>query len=164
MAPHSRAALRPPVEPSAIAVAQERTGTAFPEELTGLLALHDGAEDTDAGAFLPGDARLLSAEEAGVLSRRLSGSIDSDEVLGVWWHPQWIPFSANHDGATCYFVDARPGPGCGEVGYFFMESGGECGRWPSLAAFAENLAGAVEDITKMRGCLPCIKDDALTWR
>ncbi|MFD9508492.1 hypothetical protein [Streptomyces mirabilis] len=53
--------------------------------------------------------------------------------------------------------------GYGEIGYFFMESGGECGRWPSLAMFTENLAGAIEDITKMRDCLPSVKDDALSW-
>jgi cell wall assembly regulator SMI1 len=163
MAPESHAALRPPAEPSTISWAQERTGAEFPEQLIGLLSLHDGADDTDAGAFLPGDARLLSAREATGLTGRLSGFIDSDEVLGVWWHPQWIPLAANHDGATCYFVDARPGPGYGEIGYFFMESGGECGRWPSLATFTENLAGAIEDITKMRGYLPSVKDDALSW-
>jgi len=163
MAPASRAALRPPADPAAIARAQEETGAEFPDQLVRLFELHDGADHTEAGAFLPGEARLLSVQEATVLTRRLSGSIDSDEVLGVWWHPQWIPFSANHDGASCCFVDARPGPGYGKVGYFFMESGGECGRWDSLASFTENLADAVENVTKLRGYVPFVKDDTLSW-
>lgn len=163
MAPASRAALCPPAVSSAVVAAQQEIGVRFPDDLVRLFGLHDGADNTEAGSFLPSGTRLLSVQEATRLTRRLCGSIDSDEVVGVWWHPQWITFSANHDEASCYFVDACPGPGYGAVGYFFRENGGQCGKWPSLTAFAEDLANAIEEVTRMHGEAPRIKDDALSW-
>ncbi|MFJ8110207.1 SMI1/KNR4 family protein [Streptomyces sp. NPDC096132] len=163
IAPASRAALRPPVEGPALEEWERQSGIELPEELTCLLALHDGAENTEAGSFLPSGTRLLPVVEAIRITRRMCDALDDEELVGQWWHPQWLAFAANHDGASVYFVDARPGAGRGSVGYFFRETGGACGKWPSLTAFFETLTSAVEDGERMHGESPRTKDDMLTW-
>ncbi|MBT2389778.1 hypothetical protein J7E87_10105 [Streptomyces sp. ISL-1] len=71
--------------------------------------------------------------------------------------------AAIHDGWSRWFLDARPGPGFGAVGSFFMESGGDCGRWPSPAVFLEEMADAVEDVRPLGNHLPRVDDEALSW-
>jgi hypothetical protein len=103
--------------------------------------------------------------------------LDAEELMGVWWHELWVPFAATHDTVGCLFVDTRPGPRHGAVGYFFHESGGKSGRWPSLAAFAGDVAGAFEetrptrlDVPRLASAhsappvLPAVQDGALSWR
>ncbi|MFC4610334.1 SMI1/KNR4 family protein [Streptomyces maoxianensis] len=162
LAPSSWAAIRPPATAAGIREAQERMGVSFPDDLVTLLRLHDGAENTEAATFLP-SARLLPLHEMASIHLSTCDLLDSADLLGTWWHPQWIPFAANHDGWSRWFLDARPGPGFGAVGSFFMESGGDCGRWPSLAVFLEEMADAVEDVRPLGNHLPRVDDEALSW-
>jgi hypothetical protein len=107
-----------------------------------------------AGAFLPASTRLLSAEEIAAVHRGKCDMLDTEELVGVWWHPRWVPFAATRDALGCYFVYDRPGPRRGSVGYFFNEAGGQTGWWPTPAAFAEAVAEAVQDTRPVRSDVP----------
>lgn len=142
-----------------------------------LLSLNNGADNTAAGAFLPASTHLLSAEEIAMVYQGRCDMLDSEELLGVWWHPRWVPFAATHDTLGCFFIDDRPGPGRGSIGYFFNEMGGQTGWWSSLEAFTEDIAGAVEAARPTRSqaprlaraqaappVLPRVEGGRLSWR
>lgn len=176
-APASRATLGPPASAQQVSGAARTMDVVFPEDLVALLRLNNGARNTEAGAFLFSGEHLLSVEEMVRLYRGLCGQLDTEELIGIWWHPLWVPFAASHDTVGCLFVDTRPGPGFGSVGKFFHESGGENEMWPSLAEFIDDMAGAIEDTRAMRpniprpprapgarAILPHVDHDALSWR
>lgn len=152
MAPGSLAAVRP-------AVARED----LPQELSELYAHCDGTLPTEAGRFLVSGCGLLGVDEALALRARLVSLVDGPDVEADWWRLDWIPWAANHDGASYLFVDTGPGPGRGSVGYFFKETGGEAQLWPSLTAFLVALADAVEEGTPFFGETPVVHGDALGW-
>ncbi|QFZ78350.1 hypothetical protein GFH48_38195 [Streptomyces fagopyri] len=152
MAPESLAAVRPPVAREGIL-----------PELGELYAHCDGTLPTEAGRFLVSGCGLLSVEESVSLRARLVSLVDGPDVEADWWRLDWVPWAANHDGASCLFVDTGPGPGRGAIGYFFQESGGEAQLWPSLTAFLVALADAVEEGTSFVGETPVVNGGALGW-
>ncbi|MEY2249073.1 SMI1/KNR4 family protein [Streptomyces sp. BF23-18] len=152
MAPESLAAVRP-------AVARE----GLPQELSELYAQCDGTLPTEAGRFLVSGCGFLGMDEAMALRARLVSLVDGPDVEANWWGLDWVPWAANHDGASCLFVDTGPGPGRGTVGYFFQETGGEAQLWPSLTAFLVALADAVEEGTPFFGGTPVVHGGALGW-
>ncbi|MEU6345637.1 SMI1/KNR4 family protein [Streptomyces sp. NPDC046977] len=135
------------------------SGVELPEELVVLLRLHDGAEATEADRFLRG-LRLLSLREIVSMHRATCSLLDAEDLVGTWWHPQWIPFAANHDTWSRLYVDVRPGPHRGAVGHFFMESGGQQ-RWPSLTAYVEQLAASLENATPLDHHTPRVDESGL---
>ncbi|MFJ5218667.1 SMI1/KNR4 family protein [Streptomyces sp. NPDC088354] len=158
-APLVRDALRPAATQAEIDGASARLGAELPDDLASLLRLHDGAEDTDAGRFLSG-MRLLPLREIESAHRGMCSMLTGDDLVGIWWHAQWIPFAANHDGWSRLYLDVRPGPGSGAVGSFFMESGGER-RWPSLTVYLEQVAASLEDGAPLNHRTPRVAGDGL---
>lgn len=152
MAPESLAAVRP-------AVVRED----LPRELSELYAHCDGTLPTEAGRFLVSGCGLLGRDEALALRARLVSLVDGPDVEADWWRLDWVPWAANHDGASCLFIDTGPGPGRGSVGYFFQETGGEAQLWPSLTAFLVALVDAVEEGTPFFGETPVVHGDVLGW-
>ncbi|WP_143661146.1 SMI1/KNR4 family protein [Streptomyces sp. M41(2017)] len=152
MAPESLAAVRP-------AVARQ----GIPQELGELYAHCDGSLPTEAGRFLVSGCGLLGLDEAMALRARLASLVDGPDVETDWWRLDWVPWAANHDGASCLFVDIGTGPGRGSIGYFFQESGGEEQLWPSITAFLEAFAHAVEEGTPFFGETPIVHGGALGW-
>ena len=176
-APASFDELQPPASNAALREAAAAVGGQLPADLGQLLSLCNGSRNTVAGAFLPASTHLLSAEEIVAVYQGKCDMLDSEELIGVWWHPRWVPFAATRDALGCYFIDARPGPGNGSVGYFFNEAGGQTGWWPTSVAFTEAVAKAVEDRQPVRSdalqlarprsappVLPRVDGGMLSWR
>ncbi|MFE6101452.1 hypothetical protein ACFVQ4_15950 [Streptomyces laurentii] len=164
MARGSRDSLRPPVGRELVSTLHQQWDADALDELTLLLSIHDGAEESDAGMFLHGEQRLLPVADILRLGKRLCGPLHDDaELVGQYWHPAWVPFAANHDGASCLFIDGRLGAACGFVGEFFHESGGERTEWRSLAHFFSDMSEALESASMIRGQLPYVQDDLLYW-
>lgn len=158
-APLVRGSLRPAVTQAALDEACAGSGVELPDELVLLLRMHDGAEATEAGWFLRG-LRLLSLREIVSMHQVMCSLLDAEDLVGTWWHPQWIPFAANHDEWSRLYLDARPGPGRGAVGYFFMESGGRP-LWPTLTASVEQLAASLENGTPLNHHTPRVAENGL---
>ncbi|MGI5255093.1 SMI1/KNR4 family protein [Actinacidiphila glaucinigra] len=160
-APLVRSALRPGATSAEIEEAEEGMGLTIPHQLALLLRLHDGAEETEAGRFLQ-TKRLLPLREIVSMHRTMCSLLDSDDLVGTWWHPQWIPFAANHDGWSRLCLDVRPGALSGTVNTYFMESGGGGGHlWPSLTAYLEELAVSLQRGTPMVHHVPRVTDEGL---
>ncbi|WTN36824.1 SMI1/KNR4 family protein [Streptomyces canus] len=108
-APRTLAALGPPAERSAIAVAEQAIGQAFPEPLVESLLRHNGMGHYD---LLPPFWSLLDVQSIinawqtrmKIYGDELAGAEegDPDGEYGPWWHGQWIPFAA--DGAGDYLI------------------------------------------------------------
>jgi cell wall assembly regulator SMI1 len=167
-APVSYGQLNPPAEGSAIAEAERALGVAFPPSLVTLLGLHDGVDDWKDGAyvlrakFLPGNYRLLPLADIVRHSRMLTEIVLlSEEQVGWWWHPSWVPF-ADAVWAGCLYTDQRDG-GEGSVGDQAADGGASPDRWPSLAVMLTQFADAVE----AGGCVgdyrPRVIDGGLEW-
>ncbi|WP_326570900.1 SMI1/KNR4 family protein [Actinacidiphila glaucinigra] len=159
-APLVRSALRPGTTPAELAAAEESMGLTIPHQLALLLRLHDGAEDTEAGRFLQ-RKRLLPLREIVSMHSTLCALLDSDDLVGTWWHPQWIPFAANHDAWSRLYLDVRSGAGYGSVSTYFMETGGGGHPWPSLTAYLEELAASLQGGTPMVHHVPRVTDEGL---
>ncbi|MGW6215262.1 hypothetical protein [Streptomyces sp. NPDC055109] len=152
MAPESLAAVRPAVATEGLSL-----------ELSELYAQCDGTLPTEAGRFLLSGCGLLGRDEALALRARLVSLVDGPDVEANWWRLDWVPWAANHDGASCLFVDSGPGPGRGSVGYFFQETGGEAQLWPSLTVFLVAMTEALEEGTPFFGEAPVLHGGALGW-
>ncbi|WP_406275928.1 SMI1/KNR4 family protein [Actinacidiphila glaucinigra] len=173
-APVSHASLGQPASDDQISHAVRQIRMDLPGHLAELLRLNNGAQNTPEGAFFIGRNHLLSVEEIVRLHLGMCSQLDSEELVGIWWHPQWVPFAATRDSTGCLFIDGRPGLSFGSVGRFFHETGGETPMWPSLAHFINDFAGAVEQTRAMRPnlpipatarpILPCVTDGVLAWK
>lgn len=153
-APVSFEELRPPASGTALREVAAAVGGELPADLDRLPSLCDGARNTVPGAFLPASTHLLSAQEIVAVYRGKRDMLDNQDLVGVRWHPRWVPFAATGDALGCYSFDDRPGPGRGSVGYFFNEAGKQSGWWPTRVAFAEAVAEAVEDTRPVRSDAP----------
>ncbi|MDA2814870.1 SMI1/KNR4 family protein [Nocardiopsis sp. RSe5-2] len=150
-APTDFALLRPPADPEAVEAAQSEMGVRFPPDLLASLACHDGKEEGIQGwspvlpkpplpvAGIAAHWRMCvdeydPAEEEDLLE-------DGEEP---WWHPSWIPWAAL--GGDSQVIDMRPGPDQGRLGSAVHDDRGGFERaWPSLGAYLEEVADALEN-------------------
>ncbi|MGH3168597.1 MAG: SMI1/KNR4 family protein [Trebonia sp.] len=172
-APASYETLRPPAEQSEIEACENALGLALPEEYKRLLLLNNGAAAWDApetafrpgAAFLAGGYRPLSAEEAGehaIMLCEVMASIDEENMIGSWWHPQWVMFGL-HNAGDGLAIDQRPGPGQGAVGEFENEGDTAFDMAPSLSTFLATMADCLETGSDFRHFRPIVKDGYLDW-
>ncbi|MEW2167462.1 hypothetical protein AB0912_31335 [Streptomyces sp. NPDC007084] len=119
----------------------------------------DGALPTEAGRFLVSGCGLLGRDEALALRARLMSLVDGPDVEADWWRRNWVPWAANHDGASCLFVDTGPG----QRRLLLQGAGREAQLWPSLTAFLVALVDAVEEGTPFFGETPAVHGEALGW-
>jgi len=180
-APASYATLNLPATPAELDACERELGIALPAELRRLLRVSNGAADVDAAGdyrpeaeFLPGGDRLLPAAEVASASRARAETAAEfgDDLIGSWWHPQWVMFGAHISGCGVA-IDQRPGPRQGAVGEFMKESGTAFTASASLGEYVAQLADSVENGTDILqwfadGCLryrPYVDQDGrLTWR
>ncbi|MER7701242.1 SMI1/KNR4 family protein [Streptomyces sp. NPDC096095] len=171
--PRTFAALGPPAERSAIAVAEQAIGQPFPEPLVESLLRHNGMGHFD---LLPPFWSLLDVEGI-TRAWQVRTEIYGDEVAGVdegdpngehgpWWHGQWIPFA--FDGGGDYLiVDQRSSRHRGRIGDADHETGCFFRRhpmWASLQALLDATANALETGEAVDGYLPVVVDeDELDW-
>jgi cell wall assembly regulator SMI1 len=156
-APVTHATLRPPasdVDPG------------LPGELRQLLMINNGADDSDySGARLfPGMHRLLPADQIAddnAMHVEILADLD-DEMVGRWWHPQWIEFASGGAGALL-LIDDRPGPGQGAVWEWERADGLLWEFGSSLGEFLADVATALENGTPLHGWRPEVEDGDLNW-
>jgi len=169
-APESFARLSSGASDGAIIDAETSLGLMFPADLTTLLQLCDGAEESWGGnfkmgaRFLPGGHRLLSVGaivEQTTMLNEILGDLDA-EMAGSWWHPQWVCFAA-HIAADGLAIDLRPGPGYGAVGEFRHDGFTEFDWGPSLAAVIDRVADCLENGVDFKYFRPVVEDGCLGW-
>ncbi|MGA5453172.1 SMI1/KNR4 family protein [Streptomyces umbrinus] len=171
--PRTFAALGPPAERSAIAVAEQAIGQPFPEPLVESLLRHNGMGHYD---LLPPFWSLLEVQSITrawqtrmkIYGDELTGTEegDPDGEHGPWWHAQWVPFA--FDGAGDYLiVDQRPYRGRGRIGNADHETGCSFSRhpmWASLPALLDATATALETGEAVDDYLPvAVDEDELDW-
>jgi cell wall assembly regulator SMI1 len=170
-APASYATLSPSATPAKLDACERELEVALPADLRRLLLVNNGAAEFDTGgtyhreaAFLPGGHRLLSAAELATESRSLVEIVSDhgDEMIGYWWHPQWVLF-ARHVAADGMAIDQRPGPGQESVGEFMHEDHTEFTMATSLAEYVAKVADSIENGTDFLYYRPFVEDGALDW-
>ena len=169
-APASHDCLNPPALPADIEAAEAANGARFPEDLRQLLSLSNGSskfvdgEFRLASGFFPGGHRLLSALEVVEQRRMLDDILNGldENMVGWWWHPQWIPFAA-HIAADALVIDLRDGPQQGAVGEFMHEGNTTFDWGPSLAAVIADVAGCVEAGLPFKYFHPRVIEERLDW-
>ena len=148
-APMTHAMLRPP----ASALDARLLG-----ELRRLLLINDGAGESErTGArFLPGMHRLLPADqiaENNAMRIEILADLDDDEMIGHWWHPQWILLGSDGAGHGLV-IDDRRGPGQGRVSEWSRTDGLIKEFAPSIGDFLADVATALEVGTPLHGWRP----------
>ncbi|MDG9713903.1 SMI1/KNR4 family protein [Streptomyces sp. DH10] len=171
--PRTFAALGPPAERSAIAVAEQAIGQPFPEPLVESLLRHNGMGHHD---LLPPFWSLLEVQSITrawqtrmkIYGDELAGAEegDPDGEYGPWWHAQWVPFAFN--GAGDYLIiDQRPYRRRGRIGEADHEAGCSFSphpMWASLPALLDATAIALETGEAVDGYLPvAVDEDELDW-
>jgi cell wall assembly regulator SMI1 len=157
-APVTHATLRPPasdVDPG------------LPGELRQLLMINNGADDSDicGACFLPGMQRPLPADQIAdgqAMQAEILAAHAADDIVGRWWHPQWIQFAGGGAG-TLLVIDDRPGPGRGVVWEWDRVDGLLWEFGSSLGEFLAEVASALESGTALHGWRPQVKDGDLDW-
>lgn len=171
-APATLARWAPPATRETIAAAEEVAGMRFPPELVELQLRHDGAHDARgvvaACAFLPWFTAPMSAmsmaHDARNTTYLLANQFRNDpDMVGYWWHPMWLSFGFNI-AANNLFLDLRPGPHHGAVGWFDHEGEARQRLSPSLAIFLRDVADALEGDGTVLGERPKVDDRGfLNW-
>ncbi|MEU9330599.1 SMI1/KNR4 family protein [Streptomyces canus] len=171
--PRTFAALGPPAERSAIAVAEQAIGQPFPEPLAESLLRHNGMGHYD---LLPPFWSLLDVQSIinawqtrmKIYGDELAGAEegDPDGEYGPWWHGQWIPFA--FDGAGDYLIiDQRLYRRRGRIGKADHEIGCSFSHhpmWASFPALLDATATALETGEAVDGYLPvAVDEDELDW-
>jgi cell wall assembly regulator SMI1 len=138
----------------------------LPGELRRLLLINDGADESErTGArFLPGMHRLLPADqiaEDNAMHIEILADLD-DEMIGYWWHPQWIVFGSDGAGHRLV-IDDRPGPGRGKVSEWSRTDGLIWEFAPSIGEFLADVASALEGGTPLHGWRPVVENGDLEW-
>jgi cell wall assembly regulator SMI1 len=156
-APVTYAALRPPAA---------GLDAGLPAELRRLLLINDGAQASEhtAALLLPGMFRLLPADQIAE-SDQMHTDILADhgnEMIGRWWHPQWIMFGSDGAG-NGLVIDDRPGPGQGGVWEWSRTDGILWEFAPSIARFLGDTASALEARTPLHGWRPVVDNSDLEW-
>lgn len=120
----------------------------LPAELRQLLLINDGADESErSGArFLPGMHRLLPAgqiAEDNTMHIGILASLGDDEMVGRWWHPQWIVIGSDGAGHRLV-IDDRRGPGWGGVWEWSRTDGLIWELAPSIGEFIADVANALQ--------------------
>jgi cell wall assembly regulator SMI1 len=141
----------------------------LPAELRRLLLITDGADDSDlSGAcLLPGMHRPQSADQIAddnAMHLEILDDLgdDYDEMVGRWWHPQWIAFASSGAG-TLLVIDDRPGPEQGTVWHWDRVDGLLWEFGPSLGEFLADVASALENGTPLHGWRAEVENGDLDW-
>ncbi|MEV4283571.1 SMI1/KNR4 family protein [Actinoplanes xinjiangensis] len=179
--PSEAAELRAPAAQEAIAAAEQRLGVPLPADLVAWWRAADGMAGR--GSLLPPMFTPYSVEEA-LLSRRswldrserssLRESVDPDALdaqvampagtkcYGIW-PPLWLPIAADGGGGDL-FIDLRPGPATGCLGWFDHEEWlFERASWPSLGVLLARVAESMTTGTPINGRIPKAVDGRLEW-
>lgn len=171
--PRTFAALAPPAERSAIAMAEQALGQLFPDALVESLLRHNGMGHCD---LLPPFWSLLDVQ--GIISAwqtrmqiygdelAQAAEGDPDGEYGPWWHGLWIPFA--FDGGGDYLIiDQRQYRRRGRIGNADHETGcffSPHPMWASLPALLDATATALETGETVNGYRPvAVDDDELDW-
>ncbi|MEV7176491.1 histone-like nucleoid-structuring protein Lsr2 [Kitasatospora sp. NPDC093679] len=162
-APEAVAALDGPGDPAAIEAAQRRTGVVFPPELRAWLAASglgrlraDGGRETLVAfgheGVLPTGGLLLGLTDIERVHGFKQSLEESDPPDGddVNWRSWWVPITAECDGFSGRFLDARTGAvGAWSEGELPSE-----GLHPSLSAFLRAAADELEGVPAAPGSGP----------
>lgn len=173
-APLSRARLRPPASPEAIADAEERLGLTFHPELVASLRCHDGVElDDGAPVFgLYGPFAGVSGIVENTLFLRSVGEDVEDEYadddeheLNAYWRHEWllITHGIAWDAQDGLFLTCRAGDDHGRVGRYFNEDVPSFSTWTTLGAALSAFADSLEQRLPVDGRVPLAPDGALIW-
>ena len=166
-APGSFALLAPPADPEQIEAAQKEMVLRFPPELIQSLACHDGLRAW--ANMFPGKPPLSTGA---ILNHwRMCMEIAEDnpdlfepitEDVEPWWHPQWIPW-AESDGDS-QIIDMRDGPHQGRMGTALHDDSGSFeDGWPSLAAYLNDVAEALDEGGAVGPWAPFLTSDGELW-
>ena len=152
-APQILEGLNPGVTEEEIDRAEEFFGVKFPEDLKQFYRIHNGQTE-DSYCLFP-HLEFLSAQNMVEISQKWREGSDenficdsedvSEEIQNLWWHPHWIPFTMESNGA-CECVDLAPTP-AGNAGQVIFVEWRESTRGlisPSFKAHLEAFADALE--------------------
>lgn len=161
--------LNPPAAPESLDELRGTLDFTLPDQLVASLLRHDGSREDPVGTghfVLPGGYRLLPAAQIGQFWRRstdiLRGSRHRDMLIGVWWHPRWVPFAVSRS-TDALVIDQRAGPRRGWIGDHraattYFES------WESYSDMLADIVDGLENHLAVAGELPAVVNGALTWR
>jgi cell wall assembly regulator SMI1 len=150
---------------------EEATGFPLHDDLSTLLTFHDGChtfEEVGAvaknGYFFPQGHRFLSAREMKEQYQSLSKKLDQlgDDMVGRWWHPQWVPFAV-HIAGDAIFVDHRSGPTYGYVGSFRNGDTAAIHKL-HLGEFVDQFSRALHTSEPFFRRVPVSRDGRLVWK
>ncbi|WP_103515530.1 SMI1/KNR4 family protein [Streptomyces sp. SM10] len=178
-APLSRARLRPPAPPEAIADAEERLGLTFHPELVASLRCHDGVELEDSapvfGLYGP-FAGVSGIVENTLFLRSVGEDVEDDHPddddddddaheLNAFWRHEWllITHGISWDAQDGLFLTCRAGEDHGRLGRYFDEDAPSFSAWASLRAALSVFADSLEQRLPVGGRVPLAPDGALIW-
>ncbi|MBD2037899.1 SMI1/KNR4 family protein [Leptolyngbya sp. FACHB-321] len=152
-APQVLEQLNPGATAKEIAQTEAFWGISFPDDFKLSYRLHNG-QDEDAYSLFP-NLQFLPLESMIEMSETWQECTDenfscapediAEGIWNGWWHPHWLPFTYESNGA-CECVDLAPAAG-GTVGQVITVEWQEAGRWlvaPSFRAYLETFAEALE--------------------
>lgn len=138
-APASFESLRPPTGQHDIARTEAALGFPLPPDLRESLLCHNGSDWPGA---LPCGPLYSTEEIIEVRELRMSIWEPDDPDLAPWWAERWVPF-AGGDGDD-HFIEAGAGMWHHHIGYADHTEHGRFSGWPSLGAFLQGVAEALE--------------------
>ncbi|MGW4346619.1 SMI1/KNR4 family protein [Streptomyces sp. NPDC004690] len=173
-APLSRALLRPPASPGAIAAAEQRLGLTFHPDLVASLRCHDGTELSEGAPVfaLNGPfAGITGIVDNTLFLRDVGEDVEDayddedDHELNAYWRHEWllITHGVAWDAQDGLFLTCRAGDDYGRVGDYFNEDAPSFSEWPSLRAALSAFADALERRLPIGGRIPLAVDGALIW-
>ncbi|MCG5059967.1 MAG: SMI1/KNR4 family protein [Limnoraphis sp. WC205] len=152
-APQVLESLNPGATDQEIAQVEEILGVDFPEDFKQSYRIHNGQHE-DSYSLFP-NLQFLSLQGIIEIYKKWPEFLDekficdpedvSEGIWNGWWHPKWIPFTLESNGA-CECVDLAPATG-GNVGQVIIVEWKESTRGliaPSFRAYLETFAEALE--------------------
>ncbi len=163
-APVSLASLRAAAPLERVRAAGTELGVRLDDQLVTSLLRHDGVEMQRGRFCFPATYTALSAADMAQSRTSLRGLADEhpDRQEDTRLASQWAPFAESVTGGWLV-VDCAPGPNQGRVGTFTYGDGVRFGH-PSLAAFMDTIATALERSRPVGRHRPVVADGALWWR
>ena len=161
------ALLNQPVTPDEVRETERLLGTPLPGDLAESLRCHNGLSNWS--TILPEQSPLALSS---IVEHWQNCMIIAGENDGLtarpwhdepWWHPLWIPWAENADGAA-QVIDQRPGTNVGRLGWAGHSDGGDfTDSWPDLASLLHAVAQALCEGGGVRGLHPYLTGRGGMW-
>lgn len=167
----SRRALSAPADADELAQVESQLAMPLPADLVALFSMTGGSaarsprpEVQFASRMFPGDFSLLDVAQIPDTVQTWTALLakQDEEEVGYYWHPRWVPLASHVGGDVC-FIDDRPGPEHGRLGWSDHAGQASFTGGRSLSSYVGAMADALERDSEIDGYRPTVVAGRLQW-